>query len=192
MAVKDTPTTQFPTPESSRFDKTGALVPGSGKQPWYDWLIQTLLHVDVTAASFFQVRKDDADDVTVRVMPGRLTLDGTVLVYAGGTVDLSDENNDTAYIWLYNDGGTAKIGHGSDAAGWPSTRHIKLAEVTLAAGSFAESDIVDRRPESIIQDNQAAAVTDIASPGSATAEDCANKINELMQNLRDAGLLATS
>lgn len=36
----------------------------------------------------------------------------------------------------------------------------------------------------------AGAVADIASPGSATAADCANKINELLAALRTAGLLA--
>lgn len=36
----------------------------------------------------------------------------------------------------------------------------------------------------------AAAVADIAVPGSADAEDCANKINELLASLRAAGKLA--
>jgi len=33
------------------------------------------------------------------------------------------------------------------------------------------------------------AVADIATPGTATAEDCANKINELLISLRTAGVL---
>lgn len=37
----------------------------------------------------------------------------------------------------------------------------------------------------------AAAVADIATPGTATAEDCANKINAVLAALRDAGILAT-
>lgn len=37
---------------------------------------------------------------------------------------------------------------------------------------------------------QAAAVADIADPATATAEDVANKVNELLASLRDAGLLA--
>lgn len=36
----------------------------------------------------------------------------------------------------------------------------------------------------------AAAVADIATPASATAEDCANKINALLAALRGAGILA--
>lgn len=36
----------------------------------------------------------------------------------------------------------------------------------------------------------AAAVADIADPGTATAEDVANKVNELMASMRAAGLLA--
>jgi hypothetical protein len=34
------------------------------------------------------------------------------------------------------------------------------------------------------------AVADIADPSTATAEDCANKINELLASMRAAGLLA--
>lgn len=37
---------------------------------------------------------------------------------------------------------------------------------------------------------QAAAVADIADPSTATAEDVANKVNELLASLRAAGLLA--
>jgi hypothetical protein len=39
---------------------------------------------------------------------------------------------------------------------------------------------------------QAAAVADIASPGTATAADCANKINALLAALRTAGLIKSS
>lgn len=38
---------------------------------------------------------------------------------------------------------------------------------------------------------QAAAVANIPTPGSATAADCANKINELLTALRTAGLIAS-
>jgi hypothetical protein len=37
----------------------------------------------------------------------------------------------------------------------------------------------------------AAAIADIAVPGSATAADCANKINAILAALRTAGILAT-
>ncbi len=39
-------------------------------------------------------------------------------------------------------------------------------------------------------EGQAAAVADIADPATATAEDVANKVNELMASLRAAGILA--
>lgn len=39
--------------------------------------------------------------------------------------------------------------------------------------------------------SQAAAVADIATPATATAEDVANKVNELLASLRAAGLLAS-
>ena len=37
---------------------------------------------------------------------------------------------------------------------------------------------------------QAAAVADIADPGTADAEEVANKVNELLASLRAAGMLA--
>lgn len=39
---------------------------------------------------------------------------------------------------------------------------------------------------------QAAAVANIATPASATAQQCAEKLNELLAALRAAGLLASS
>ncbi|CAM5603728.1 hypothetical protein GCM10010256_52500 [Streptomyces coeruleorubidus] len=39
---------------------------------------------------------------------------------------------------------------------------------------------------------QAAAVADIPTPGTATATDCANKINALLAALRAAGLMKSS
>lgn len=45
--------------------------------------------------------------------------------------------------------------------------------------------------DGIVISTAAAAVADIADPATATAEDCANKINELLASMRAAGFLAT-
>lgn len=60
---------------------------------------------------------------------------------------------------------------------------IALGDKTQAA---AIADAVDNA-ENVV----AAAVADIADPGTATAEDVANKVNELMASMRTAGLLAS-
>jgi hypothetical protein len=54
---------------------------------------------------------------------------------------------------------------------------IDAVDSSAAQGELAELDA-------------AADVDDIADPGTATAEDCADKINELLESLRDAGILA--
>jgi hypothetical protein len=68
-----------------------------------------------------------------------------------------------------------------------SDKARKRLEVALARRNIAVevADAIDAGGNA-----QAAAVADIANPLTATAEDCANKINELMASLRDAGLLA--
>jgi hypothetical protein len=68
-----------------------------------------------------------------------------------------------------------------------SDKARKRLEVALARRNIAVevADAIDAGGNA-----QAAAVADIADPSTATAEDCANKINELMASLRDAGLLA--
>jgi hypothetical protein len=66
-----------------------------------------------------------------------------------------------------------------------SEKARKRLEVALANRKDAKevADAIDVQA-------QAAAVADIPTPATATAEDAAEKINELMQSMRDAGLLA--
>lgn len=67
-----------------------------------------------------------------------------------------------------------------------SAKAQKALEIALASKALGEevSSAIDAGIE------PAAAVADIADPSTATEEDCANKINELMASLRAAGLLA--
>lgn len=60
-----------------------------------------------------------------------------------------------------------------------------------ALGNFTAQDIT-ANSLSLDGDNfgRAAAVADIADPSTATAEDCANKINELLASLRASGLMS--
>jgi hypothetical protein len=69
-----------------------------------------------------------------------------------------------------------------------SAKAKKRLEVAMARRAEAQEII------SAIEaggNTQAAAVADIADPSTATAEDVANKVNELLASLRAAGLLAT-
>lgn len=69
---------------------------------------------------------------------------------------------------------------------------VKVKEyltVALANAKVAKelADEIDSKKSSYLV---SAEVTEIADPSTATAEDCANKINELIQSLKDAGLMA--
>ena len=97
-----------------------------------------------------RVNRDDTTDTTVRIESGRATMEGVVLAWPGGTIDLALFNNETVYVWLDDvGGGIPQIGHDCAANGWPTTTHLKLAEVTVSAGQV--TTIVDRRFETILQ-----------------------------------------
>ena len=90
--------------------------------------------------------QDNADAIGVR--PGRIAFANTVLVYDGADPAIDAlTDNDTTYVWLYNDAGTATIGSAIDATGWPAITHVKLAEVTLVDGVITA--ILDRRVEGL-------------------------------------------
>ena len=64
---------------------------------------------------------------TFNVRGGKYLFKGEIKTYTpGSAVDPTD--NDTTYIWLKPDN---TIGSGIDGSGWPSTEHIKLAEIDV-------------------------------------------------------------
>ena len=148
MAVRDKTSAQIAALVQTRAANTGFEYPEAGRQPYHEWLIREMAHIDEAANGSLLV-KDENATMTIRVMPGEATLDGVALVYAGATVDLSAFNNDVAYVWLHDSGGgVAAINKGTDAAGWPTTAHVKLAEVTLSAGLITA--IADRRARTAV------------------------------------------
>lgn len=68
-----------------------------------------------------------------------------------------------------------------------STKAKKRLEVAMARRQEAQEVI---NAIEAAGNTPAAAVADIADPATATAEDVANKVNELLAALRDAGLMA--
>ncbi len=147
MAVKDPTATQIDTLTASggtRDSLSGVKYIPDGTKPYGDNVNAALYHL--ARSRPLMVRKSDANNTTIYILPGNCHFSGagTLVQYAGGEVDLAAYNNDTAYVWLNPDG---TIGHGTDGAGWPGTEHCKLASVTLASGTFEESDIVDFKPD---------------------------------------------
>lgn len=151
MAVKLRTGTEISALIGTPHPKTGGLVIPRGTQNFDEPVNNALLQAADASAGFCQVFADDAAGTTARVLAGRVLLNGVILVYAGGTISLSSYNNDTAYVWLQNNGSdAAQISAAADGTGWPSGNHIKLAEVTLASGVI--TTIVDRRPETFLSD----------------------------------------
>jgi len=148
MTIRDLTLEQVTALVGTRHEPTGVEFPPAGLQPYHAWLVRQLHHLAESSAGALRVVHDDGGDTTVRIMPGRASIDGVPLHYAGGAVDLAGFNNDTACLWLEDDEGEAVIGVAADGEGWPVSLHIKLAEVTLAAGSIAQ--IVDRRFETFL------------------------------------------
>ena len=148
MSIEELNPSEIEQRVGTRHALTGIEYPPDGLQPYYHWLVRTLHLLAESSAAALRVAKDDADQTTVRIMPGRASIAGVALSFEGGTRDLSSYNNTTAYLWLHNDNGSAAIGVDSASNGWPGTDHLKLAEVTLSAGQI--TDVLDRRFETML------------------------------------------
>jgi len=126
---------------------TGVVHPSSGADPW---LAAYMRHLDqtrviATATNNLRVYEVDSNPDAVGVRTGRGVIGGVIYSYAGldPAVDgLAD--NDTTYLWAEDNGaGVLQVDSVIDATGWPNMPHIKLAEVTMAAGVI--TGIIDRR-----------------------------------------------
>jgi hypothetical protein len=149
MAIKELTAQAMELLVGTRHASTGFEFPANGLQPYYEWLIRALYLLGESSAGALRVAEDDVNATTVWIAPGRASIAAVTLAYGGGTLELGSYNNDTAYVWLYDDAGNAAIGIGAAAGGWPAGNHIKLAEVTLSSGAITE--ILDRRFETIFR-----------------------------------------
>lgn len=129
---------------------------------WYDEFLAQYWHLTRSIAPIgFRVERE-ATAGSVQVLSGRASIRGHLIDYTtgnalngtvNGVIDLSGYAGDTAYIALLYDvaGGHFEIAVDTDANGWPSGPHIKLAEVTVSAGPVIAYDaIVDRRGDQLI------------------------------------------
>ena len=176
MARTDPSSTTIDNLVGSRLAATGIDVWAIGTQPYFYPFMEMLYHLDLQSASWCHVGESDSGAMYVNIRPGRITIDATNKVYAGGDVDLSAHNNDTAYVWIYITGGAATIAFAADGTGWPSYTHIKLAEVTLASGAI--TSIVDRRADAILD-------TQTAKPRADLAEDALAMYQQSLTLLRN-------
>ena len=133
----------------TRHDTTGIEFPPAGLQPYHDWLIRPLHRLAESSAGAFRVDRASDNATTVCISPGRASIAGVVLTLDETLIDLAVFNNDTAYVWLEDNAGSAQLGNAAASAGWPSNAHLKLAEVTLAGGAITA--ILDRRLETLFR-----------------------------------------
>lgn len=158
MSVRELTTAEIESLVDTRHATTGLRYPPNGLQPYYQWLVANMHLLASASAGGLRVDRDDLAETTVRVAPGRVVIDDVVLNYQGGVIDLAVFNNGTAYVWLFDNAGSAAVGTGSVGVGWPAGIHIKLAEVTLSAGVIVAT--VDRREETIFNRGLEAGVRD--------------------------------
>lgn len=109
-----------------------------------------------------RVYEVDGNADAIGVYPGTVVFDGSLLTYAGSTIDgLTD--NDTTYIWLESDGGGGlQIDSAVDGTGWPANSHWKLAEVTMASAVI--TGIVDKRTFAVVGDRVLTSYTNATRP----------------------------
>ncbi|KPL21784.1 MAG: hypothetical protein AMJ75_09365, partial [Phycisphaerae bacterium SM1_79] len=86
-----------------------------------------------------------ASTTTFNVRGGKYLFKGTVKTYTPGSA-VNPTDNDTTYIWLKPDN---TIGSAIDGTGWPSTEHIKLAEIDVDSDGII-TDVRDLRGQTFL------------------------------------------
>lgn len=165
------------------------------------------LHQVATLSNQLRVAavEDDATPGTqvndrVIVAPGIYRIGSTILTLAAATVLTGFSGNFTYRVYADNNAGAARVAVTAGGGAWPATDHFKLAEVVKSGGvittitDYRGADAMAKMVNATASVRglvlQAVAVANIATPATATAEDCANKINALLASLRTAGVLA--
>lgn len=148
MSIQELTPDQIDSLVGTRHPGTGIEYPPNGLQPYYAWLVRTLHLLAESSLGALRVAEDDSSATAITIAPGRASISGVVLDFAGQTSDLAAFNNDTVYVSLLNIAGEPTIAISADAGGWPIGAHIKLAEVSLAGGVI--TGILDRRIETVL------------------------------------------
>ncbi|MGB0766423.1 MAG: hypothetical protein ACPGYV_01795 [Phycisphaeraceae bacterium] len=149
MSSQDLTSEQIAALVGGRHPTVGLTYPEAGLQPYYEWLIDALHRLAESSAGDLRVWQDAGAAASISIAPGRCSIAGQALHYAGGTVDLGLYNNSTALVWLQDNAGAAEIATGDIGAGWPIGDHLRLAQVQLASGAITL--ITDLRFETLLK-----------------------------------------
>jgi hypothetical protein len=82
---------------------------------------------------------------TFNVRRGKYLFKGVIKTYTPGSA-VNPTDNDTTYIWMKPDN---TIGSAIDGTGWPSTEHIKLAEIDVDSDGVI-TDVRDLRGQTFL------------------------------------------
>lgn len=130
----------------TRHATTDIEFPPQGLQPYHQWLIRTLHRLAECSLGAFRVDQALEGTTSVRVAPGRASINDEVVVFKGQTLDLVSFNNATAKLWLEEASGDAVAQAGED---WPASPHLRLAEVEVSEGVVVA--ITDLRLEAVFR-----------------------------------------
>lgn len=128
---------------------TGVSYPEAGLQPYYEWLIGSLYRLAEASAGDLRVWHDADAAASIWISPGRCSIAGQALVYAGQSIGLGLYNNSTVLIWMQDNASSAEIATADIGTGWPAGDHLKLAEVQLDSGEVTL--ITDLRFETLLK-----------------------------------------
>lgn len=149
MPSQDLTSTQIAALVGGTHPVTGVCYPEAGLQPYYEWLVGSLYRLAESSAGDLRVWHDADAATSIWIAPGRCSIAGQSLVYAGGSIDLGVYNNSTALIWVQDNAGSAEIATADSGTGWPVGDHLRLAEVQLESGELTL--ITDLRFETLLK-----------------------------------------
>ncbi len=104
------------------------------RRAYWDSLIRTM------PSATLAVSIDQDDNKLYNVLGGYYSWNGEIKLFVADT-DNDPADNDTHFVFLQPDN---TVSSATDGAGWPTTEHMKLAEVVVASDGFI-TNIVDRR-----------------------------------------------
>jgi len=131
----------------TRHPETGYERPELGLQPYYHWLIRSLERLSDASVGQLRVTRDDTSAMHVHVAAGVVRFGANPRSVAAQSMDLTTFNNQTALIAVQESAGEAVVSAASSTTGWPGSDHLKLAEVTIDAGTII--NMIDRRLDAL-------------------------------------------
>lgn len=200
MAIKQLTDDQALALSGATDARTGLVYPILGRENWGEEVYRALNQFLVVTIPDLRVVQIQESAAAVGVLAGSCSIAGVAYEYAGATGSLGAVStlpaNGTRYIWAYVSNNAIAIGSGSSLPTQAATPHIPLARVTRADSVITA--LVDLRGQTMLrQIRQAVAVANLSQsisnpPTQAEVTAIQTKVNDLLNALRTAGLIATS